>query len=198
MISKLSKKVVSRFISCGNITENEQELYEYGIFILLSNILFISLTIILGLVFGLFLQSLIFFSVFTIIRQYAGGYHASTESRCEIITTLGFLVSIITMRLIVNNLAFTILLISSMILFVFIFSFAPIDTDEKPLNEEELKVFCKRTKIILVIVVATIIVSLCLNLKMICIPCCMSLILEGILLLAGKAQKLKAISCESN
>jgi len=85
-----------------------------------------------------------------------------------------------------------------MILFVFIFSFAPIDTDEKPLNEEELKVFCKRTKIILVIVVATIIVSLCLNLKMICIPCCMSLILEGILLLAGKAQKLKAISCESN
>lgn len=195
MISNFSKKVVKKLIDSGNITSTERELYEYGIFILMSNILYIVVTAILGLAFGLFYQSLLFFIVFMVIRQYAGGYHASTELKCEIFTTLCILASIITMNLISGNLSFAIILVLSAFSAVFIFVFAPIDTDEKALDEIELKVFCKRTKLVLVVIVAIIIVSLCLQLKSFCIPCCMSLILEGVLLIAGKAKKIRMGKC---
>lgn len=196
MISKLARIVVKNFICSGKIKENEQELYEYGIFILLSNILFISVTVVLGSIFRLLPQSLIFFVTFIVIRQYAGGYHASTELQCEIFTTLCILASIIMMNLISGNLSFAIILVLSAFSSVFIFVFAPIDTDEKALDEVELKIFCKRTKLILIIIVAVIIVSLCLQLKSICIPCCISLILEGILLLAGKVKKSRMVNSE--
>lgn len=196
MISDFSKKVVKKLIDSGNVSNSERELYEYGIFILMSNILYIVVTAILGLAFGLFYQSLLFFITFIVIRQYAGGYHASTELQCEIFTTLCILASIITMNLISGNLSFAIILVISAFSSVFIFVFAPIDTDEKALDEVELKIFCKRTKLILIIIVAVIIVSLCLQLKSICIPCCISLILEGILLLAGKVKKSRMVNSE--
>lgn len=196
MINKLSQIVVKILIHSNVILENERELYEYGVFILLSNILFISVTVVLGSVFGLLSQSLVFFITFIVIRQYAGGYHASTELQCEIFTTLCILASIIIMNLISGNLSFAIILVLSAFSSVFIFVFAPIDTDEKTLDEVELKIFCKRTKLILIIIVAIIIVSLCLQLKSICIPCCMSLILEGILLLAGKVKKSRMVNSE--
>lgn len=196
MINKLSQIVVKILIHSNVILENERELYEYGVFILLSNILFISVTVVLGSVFGLLSQSLVFFITFIVIRQYAGGYHASTELQCEIFTTLCILASIIIMNLINGNLSFAIILVLSAFSSVFIFVFAPIDTDEKTLDEVELKIFCKRTKLILIIIVAIIIVSLCLQLKSICIPCCMSLILEGILLLAGKVKKSRMVNSE--
>lgn len=195
MISKLARIVVKNFICSGKIKENEQELYEYGVFILLSNILFISVTVVLGLIFGLLPQSLVFFITFIVIRQYAGGYHASTELQCEIFTTLCILAIIIIMNLISGDLSFAIILVLSAFSAVLIFVFAPIDTDEKALDEIELKIFCKRTKLILIIIVAVIIVSLCLQLKSICIPCCMSLILEGVLLIAGKAKKIRMSKC---
>ena len=195
MISNLSKKVVKKLIDSGNITSSERELYEYGIFILMSNILYIVITAILGLVFGLFYQSLLFFIVFMVIRQYAGGYHASTELRCEIFTTLCILASIIIMRLISGNLSFVVVLGLTAFLSILIFVFAPIDTDEKTLDEVELKIFCKRTKLILIIIVAVIIVSFYFEIKVICIPCCMSLILEGVLLIAGKVKKIRIGKC---
>lgn len=195
MISNLSKKVVKKLIDSGNITSSERELYEYGIFILMSNTLYIVVTAILGLVFGLFYQSLLFFIVFMVIRQYAGGYHASTELRCEIFTTLCILASIIIMRLISGNLSFVVVLGLTAFLSILIFVFAPIDTDEKTLDEVELKIFCKRTKLILIIIVAVIIVSFYFEIKVICIPCCMSLILEGVLLIAGKVKKIRIGKC---
>lgn len=195
MISNLSKKVVKKLIASGNISSSERELYEYGIFILMSNILYIVVTAILGLAFGLFYQSLLFFIVFMVIRQYAGGYHASTELRCEIFTTLCILASIIIMRLISGNLSFVVVLGLTTFLSILIFVFAPIDTDEKTLDEVELKIFCKRTKLILIIIVSVIIISFYFEIKVICIPCCMSLILEGVLLIAGKVKKIRIGKC---
>lgn len=187
---------VNNFIHSGKLSEDERELYEYGFFILVSNILFICITIIFGLVFKTLIQSLIFFGVFIIIRQYAGGYHAATELRCEVFTTLCIFISNIAMRLINDATTFTILLTLTFILIIVIFLFAPIDTDEKTLSEQEVKVFCKKTKLILIIVVAAILVSFYLKIKSICIPCCIGVILEGVLLITGKIQKNRMGKCE--
>ena len=93
------KGFTDKLLVNGTITEDEQELYIYGFFMLLSQLMYLILACIFGLILGCVLESLIFYITFQFIRRYAGGYHASTETICEILSTLSILVCIVVIRL---------------------------------------------------------------------------------------------------
>ena len=88
MISKLSTKLVRKLIDISIINNTEIELYSYGFFILISQILYFILSVIFGVLFNIVLESIIFYVVFQFIRTNAGGIHASSELKCEVATTL--------------------------------------------------------------------------------------------------------------
>lgn len=185
MISKLSKKIVNQL----NILDDEQELYEYGFFILLSQILYFIIAIIIGTICGTVFESIIFYIAFQFIRRYAGGYHASTETRCEIFSTLSILACIVVIKLSKTYDIQTALLIISAVSAVCIFVFCPLDTPEKPLTNKEFRYFRKISWLILLAIVVAIIVSYIFKFKIVTVPCCLSLILESILLTAGKIKR---------
>lgn len=191
MISKLSKKIVNQL----NILDDEQELYEYGFFILLSQILYFIIAIIIGTICGTVFESIIFYIAFQFIRRYAGGYHAATETRCEILSTLSILGCIVVIRLSKTYDIQTALLIISALSAVCIFVFCPLDTPEKPLTDKEFRYFRKVSWLILLAIVVAIIVSYIFKFKIFTVPCCLSLVLESILLTAGK---IKRISQKNN
>lgn len=191
MISKLSKKIVNQL----NILDDEQELYEYGFFILLSQILYLIIAIIIGTICGTVFESIIFYIAFQFIRRYAGGYHAATETRCEILSTLSILACIVVIRLSKTYDIQTALLIISALSAVCIFVFCPLDTPEKPLTDKEFRYFRKVSWLILLAIVVAIIVSYIFKFKIFTVPCCLSLVLESILLTAGK---IKRISQKNN
>lgn len=191
MISKLSKKIVNQL----NILDDEQELYEYGFFILLSQILYFIIAIIIGTICGTVFESIIFYIAFQFIRRYAGGYHAATETRSEILSTLSILACIVVIRLSKTYDIQTALLIISALSAVCIFVFCPLDTPEKPLTDKEFRYFRKVSWLILLAIVVAIIVSYIFKFKIFTVPCCLSLVLESILLTAGK---IKRISQKNN
>lgn len=191
MISKLSKKIVNQL----NILDDEQELYEYGFFILLSQILYFIIAIIIGTICGTVFESIIFYIAFQFIRRYAGGYHASTETRCEILSTLSILACIVVIKLSKTYDIQTVLLIIGALSAVCIFVFCPLDTPEKPLTDKEFRYFRKISWLILLAIVVAIIVSYIFKFKIVTVPCCLSLILESILLVAGK---IKRVSQKNN
>ena len=185
MISKLSKKIVNQL----NILDDEQELYEYGFFILLSQILYFIIAIIIGTICGTVFESIIFYIAFQFIRRYAGGYHAKTETRCEILSTLSILCCIVLIKLSKMYDIRIALLSISLVFTVLIFIFCPLDTPEKPLNDKEYKYFRKISWIILSLVIVVIIVSFIFKFNVVFAPCCASLILEGVLIGAGQIKK---------
>ena len=83
MISKFAEKLVDCLYCQHDISDDEQELYKYGFFVLLSQILYLIIAIILGSIFKSVFESVIFYIAFQFIRRYAGGFHAKTETRCE-------------------------------------------------------------------------------------------------------------------
>ena len=83
MINNLSTRITNKLLAKGNIAEDERELYIYGLFMLLSHLMYLVLTIVFGLIFKCFLESVIFYIAFQFIRRYAGGYHAETETRAK-------------------------------------------------------------------------------------------------------------------
>lgn len=190
MISKLASKVVKRLVYRSVITDTEQELYVYGFFILISQILYFTLTIMFGILLDIVLESVIFYVAFQFIRRYAGGIHASSELKCEIATTTSIFLCLLCTKLCeTNNIQMPILVLTS-IMAIFIFVLCPLDTPEKPLTKEEYKYFRKISWLILLLIVITISIGWHFKLEFIMYPCCMSLILESILLVLGKIKRL--------
>jgi len=70
----------------GSISEADREVYEFGLdklFSMLSNFIF---TAALGLLFGMFAQTVVFYATYIMLRVYAGGYHAEKPLRCFFIS----------------------------------------------------------------------------------------------------------------
>lgn len=193
MINNLSALLTDKLLAKGSITEDERELYIYGFFMLLSYIMYFVLACIFGILFKCFIESIIFYIAFQFIRRYAGGYHAATETRCEILSTLSIIASIGIIKLSKIYDFKTILLIITLISVVIIFILCPLDTPEKPLTEKEFKYFRKISWIILLVISIAIIVSYFFKFDLLFAPCCISLILESILIIAGKIKKIMKI-----
>lgn len=189
MISKLSTYITEKLRSNGTISEEDKDLYIYGLFMLISHLMFFIISCVFGLILGCVFESIIFYVAFQFVRRYAGGYHASTETRCEIFSTLSILACIAVIRLSKVYDIQTVLLIIGALSAICIFIFAPLDTPEKPLTDKEFRYFRKVSWLILLVIIAVIVVSYIFKFKMVIVPCCLSLILESILLVTGKIKR---------
>ncbi len=189
MINNLSKSITARLLSNGSISKDEQELYTYGFFMIFSHIMYLVLACTFGFLLDCFIESIVFYVAFQSIRIYAGGYHASTETRCEIMSALSLFVCIFVIRLAkIYNLQ-TELFIIEIFSSVLILLFSPLDTPEKPLSKKEIKHFRKITWIVVTVITLVIVISYFLNFDHLFLPCCMSLILESELLILGKLKQ---------
>ena len=88
MIYDLSVRLTSRLGKRGYLPDSEEEIVAYGLFSLLSKLMYAVICLILGLIFSVPLESMIFYAVFLFVKKYGGGFHASTEGRCMIISTM--------------------------------------------------------------------------------------------------------------
>lgn len=189
MINKISSKIVEILIKHSLVENEDKELYLYGFFILLSQILYFIIVITIGILFNVIFESIIFYITFQFIRRYAGGYHAKTETRCEILSTLSILCCIVLIKLSKMYDIRIVLLSVSLVFAVLIFILCPLDTPEKPLNDKEYKYFRKISWIILSLIIIAIIVSFYFKFNVVFVPCCASLILEGVLIGTGQIKK---------
>lgn len=188
MLNKLSILLTDKMLQKGSIAKEDRELYVYGFFMLLSHLLYLVLICILGLILGCIWESLIFYVAFQFIRRYTGGYHAKTETRCELLSTFSLAACIVLIKLSNSYDLQTVMFILSIISSISIAVFSPLDTPTKPLSKKERKYFRKISLIILIVIVVIIFTAYFLHFNALLIPCCSSVILEGILILCGKAQ----------
>ena len=189
MISKLSTHLTEKLLSNGTISDEDKDLYIYGLFMLFSHLMFFIIACIFGLILGCIFESIIFYIAFQFIRRYAGGYHAKTETRCEIMSALSILCCIVIIKCSKMYDINIVLLSTSLVFAVLIFIFCPLDTPEKPLTKKEFKHFRKISLIILLCVLIAIILSYIYKFNIIFAPCCVSVILEGVLIGTGQIKK---------
>lgn len=82
MIHRYSKKLAGIYADRGIILKEDEEIYSYGLEILMSTVF----TIIILLIVGLFLhkgaETLILLLVYCPIRTFAGGYHMDSNLKC--------------------------------------------------------------------------------------------------------------------
>ena len=191
MMSKLAEKAVDKLFDYGKIMPEDKELYIYGFFMLFSKSFYLFLTIIYGILFELFFESIIFFISFMVIRGFAGGMHAKKESSCIFSTSFAFLTCILLIKC-WSILEEVVLPIAVLIVCSVVISFlSPMDSPEKPLNKMEYREY--RTKSTISLVAILVVSTICLVFGW-CgglYACAISVLLESLLLIVSSLQKVR-------
>ena len=189
MIYKTSRHITDKLIRHGRVDSDDRELFEYGIFLVISQIIYALVCIICGIVFKCIAESLVLYVSFNFARKYSGGFHASTELRCFIISSLSILCSVSLIKTFeIKDLCvpFIILLAAASAVIII---FSPLDTDEKPLTEDEKVLFRKKSFLVLGVLLAVCIATFP-KLRFISYSAGTAVILESVFLTLGKLKKL--------
>lgn len=160
MIKLISSKVARILCEDEKHTDN-YELYEYAIYIILSSAFHMATVIVLGLVFNLLTESLVFYLSFIVIRKFAGGYHAKTPVRCYLFSFASNIIILCLVKWLssINTLFIFIFIIFELLCVVLILLISPLDTENNPLTGQEKKMYRMLTSIITILIF--IISSLC-------------------------------------
>lgn len=146
MISYLSKKLSSFFIENNIIQAEDRKVYDYSIEILLSTMMNFVAVAILAILFGRIPETVCFLIGFMPLRSVAGGYHARNHLRCLAILMTAYFIFIITLSVTPEWLTVIIISVSTICSVLFIFLLAPVEDKNKPLSEDEKKIFKKKSR----------------------------------------------------
>ena len=116
---------------------------------------FFFVTVIAGLLAGIIFESILFYVVFMLLRSYAGGIHARTETAFTALTTSALFASVLVIKQLELHTSRTIPLFMLVIGSLCILVFSPLDTDGKPLDKCEKRQY--KTICIMILIICTIV-----------------------------------------
>jgi len=196
MILELAKKLTSKLYP--EIDSEQADLYAYGFFVLFSKGFSLAEVLLSGFILHNVWNAILFYFIFTPLREYSGGIHARKEITCTFCTALVLFLSIAGIKLLEVTVGCAIQASLLVIGTSAVFLFSPLDTPEKPLDEDECILFGQKSKRLCVAADLLAILSYILNLSGIMNAISMALALEGILLIAGKIQSKLFVRCQIN
>lgn len=155
-MEKLSNILTDYLIQRNVISAEKSRIYVYGFQIGLEVSLNTIISIIIAVLFHMEMETLIFFTVFALLRSYAGGLHLNTYIGCLIcscMSLLGLLLAVKYLNL-DNSLAIEIVCIS-LLLIKFI---SPVQDINRPISSSEMQKFGKMLNysIIKIVIIAVI------------------------------------------
>ncbi len=163
--------------------EERKEIIEYGLTrskVFIGGIL---VTLVIGVFFGVFIQSVIFLLVFSSLRRYAGGYHADSENKCYAISFIIIILSFWCIKSIEYDVR-TCFLMQAFSLFI-ILLLSPVENKNRKLEICERKKYGKKTKRTAIILFLLSILLYVFNVDNIIPPIVIAYLLVTILLIAG-------------
>jgi accessory gene regulator B len=83
MIPRISSGIVRMLLRNKIIKADENEIYQYGLEMVLSTAIMLLIVLGCGLIFGELISSILFFIIFALIRSSSGDYHAETHFKCK-------------------------------------------------------------------------------------------------------------------
>ena len=193
MVIDLSEKISDRLVTDGIISNESKSLYSYGLFIAISNIIYFLFCAFFGFILNCFFPGILFYITCFIIRSFAGGYHASTEKKCIIISFISIAISLVFIKLLIfnqSNIRSDILLLIFFIFLGLIFLIAPIDSNEKKLNSKEKRIFRFFTRLVVSLCAIIAIILYRNNHIDFSYAIQVSVFLQAILMVAGKIKNI--------
>lgn len=195
MIYSFAGKIALFLFNKQALPSDEVDIVTYGLFSAISKIMYGIISLALGSITGCFIESVCFYISLLFIRKYAGGFHAKTEFKCFLLSSCSIAVSIMwiffTKRI---PMLACVTLGLSIIAYFLIAVYSPVPALEKMLDENECKRYSIISRIRVGILILICLLSYFFKLEYIYISVSIAVILESIILIAGKLKVKKVVS----
>lgn len=186
MIAKFAKKINEILIQKGIVQKEDAELYQYGIengIVVAGNLLASG---IFGIVTGRPGLVLVFLLFYASLRSYSGGSHCKSRIGCFLISMAILSIPVYTHEFVMNNVPATVILMIGIAAVVVILILSPVESINKPLDDEEKKYYARVTHCIAALQVCVLIILFCLGVKDYFYAGYSSIILVAVFMVMGK------------
>ena len=143
IIDKVSLNLSTKLGEKLNKSNEEIDVLYYGLFIFIHTLLGIILTIVTGLLTGMFIEIIVISITSSWFKRYTGGVHASSPERCLLIgLLLSLILSILTKYIVKVFDINTVMVISLLILaycYYTLYRKCPVPSKNKPLKKENTR-----------------------------------------------------------
>lgn len=182
-MSNFSKKISAFVCDIDCNDKDEQSIIEFGISIMLSKLLNLVTEVIIGWLFSMLFEAIVFLIAFSFLRSYAGGFHASSSGKCYIFSSLTMVAALLIIKYVDNFFANCIFVLLGTSLCLI---FAPVESKNKMLDILEKKFYRKKAMLILSLILIVLVLTNHLHIKMIFTTLSVVLLIESIMLVFGK------------
>jgi accessory gene regulator B len=194
---QLSEKFARKLIERKVISKTDADVYIFGFYQTVMLLINVTTTLVLSILFKLVFPCILLNISYISIRISAGGHHANNAICCYINSTLMIagLLAIIKWVVFQPIISWIIILFSSILIWIL----APVETENNPLDKVEVRVYRKRSHVVLLIQIAiNVLFSLC-ELNWIVQISALGLVTEFIMLILGILKlRLHDENCEKN
>lgn len=145
---------IVNFITEQDVISDEsdvQDFYRYGIEISISSLLNIVLVVIAGILIHHIIESIVFLTLFILIRSFTGGYHADTYFRCNLLMCTTFILTALANSIFSNKFSLLIIIVLICVTELIVSILGPIEN--KPIDDS------KRIKLKIIGIVITLIIN---------------------------------------
>lgn len=185
-MDKLLDSIIENMKKADSLTDDE-ELIRFGLEVMIEKLIFICIVVILGLLMNCFFESILFTLSFSILREYGGGYHAETRKKCFVLSILTLVASLSIIKLAENFQVLTFLICAvAFISAIYILIKAPIDTPNKRFDEDEVRVYGRKARLLTVILLSVALFLWVLKFNDFAVTVLTGIIVQAYLMLKGQ------------
>lgn len=146
MFDNFSGRVTDSLVHNQIINIEDRDIYCYGVQQGLVAVLNFATTLLIGCMYGMPWESIIYMICYIPLRHYAGGFHAKTPARCFVFSTFMLFSVLSAMKWVRINGPICIITTLSMLVLIYLIS--PVQDKNKPLDNDEQCTYRKRARII--------------------------------------------------
>ncbi|MCL2839932.1 MAG: accessory gene regulator B family protein [Defluviitaleaceae bacterium] len=164
-MKNVAVKITDRLERQGIFEPTDREIYLFGTQLGLNLLLHLMTMTLVGLMIGSFWHIVIFLLAYMPLRSFSGGYHAKTQLKCYIISTIMIAFVGLASRFITFN---SILLGVLLLMFgIVIMLISPIGNKNKSLDDLEIKVYGRKARFICIVELSVAIITLLIGMQFI-------------------------------
>lgn len=150
MLNNLSRRFAKLLVENTDNAKSMEEIYVYGIELILSTGLGFLSILILSMIFDELISGVVFICFFAPLRMFVGGYHAETYGKCFIISNISYLCILMLKKIIWKRISPYILMVVLFIAVIYIFLKTPVINENQDISIEKQLRSKKISRILLV------------------------------------------------
>lgn len=165
LIAEFSERLSSKMVDRGIVPKEDVDLYRYGIengIVVMGNFL---TSVVFGIITGRLGFVLVFLLFCITLRSFSGGIHSKNRLTCFTLSLIVLLIPVYTFSYFFKVVQEPCILIIGILSFFIIWILSPVESENKPLDEVEKKVYKKKSRWMVTVQVLILLLLYLLNLK---------------------------------